>query len=290
LGESLARIQKTLVSAGFVFEILDADKEPQQASLGHEVVQQGNVEFRNVSLSYNGSINALHNINLKVKAGESVALVGPSGSGKSSLINLIPRFYELNSGNIFIDGVNTKDIPLVDLRNHIAIVPQDVVLFSGTIYENIRYGRLEATREEIIAASQAANAHEFIDKMEKGYESEIGERGVQLSGGQRQRIAIARAILRNPKILLLDEATSSLDTQSEMMVQEALDHLMKGRTSFIIAHRLSTVAHCDRILVLDNGTIVEDGTHDQLMLHDQGLYKRLRSLQFADQSDDEDEE
>jgi subfamily B ATP-binding cassette protein MsbA len=284
LGESFARIQKTIVSAGFVFEILDLETETQKQSIGHPIIRRGEVEFRNVTFSYNGTSNALRNINIRIKAGESIALVGPSGSGKTSLINLIPRFYELKSGEILIDGVNTKTVPLIDLRSQIAIVPQEVILFAATIYENIRYGRLEASDEDILAASHSANAHEFIERMEKGYQTEIGERGVQLSGGQRQRIAIARAILRNPRILLLDEATSALDTESEKMVQEALNHLMKDRTSLVIAHRLSTVTHCDRIIVLEGGSIIEEGTHEQLMRHNRGLYKRLRALQFEDQS------
>ncbi len=286
LGESFARIQKTLVSAAYVFEIIDSETEPQRPSMGHYAIQRGEVEFNHVTFGYNDSADALKNINLKIHAGESVALVGPSGSGKTSLINLIPRFYELRSGEILIDGINIKTIPLVDLREQIAIVPQDVVLFSGTIYDNIRYGRLEASREEIISAAQAANAHEFIERMEKGFQTEIGERGVQISGGQRQRIAIARAILRNPRILLLDEATSALDTESEKMVQEALNHLMINRTSFIIAHRLSTVVHCDRIIVLEGGSMVEEGTHEELLQNNNGLYKKLSAFQFTDKPAD----
>jgi subfamily B ATP-binding cassette protein MsbA len=284
LGEGFARIQKTLVSAAYVFEILDEKIEPQTPSTGMRVIQRGDVEFRNVTFGYHETADAVRNINIHIKAGESVALVGPSGSGKTSLINLIPRFYEISQGTICIDGIDTKTMPLIDLRNQIALVPQDVVLFAGSIFDNIRYGRLEASKNEIHEAALAANAHEFIERMTKGYETEIGERGVQISGGQRQRIAIARAILRNPRILLLDEATSALDTESEKMVQEALNHLMKNRTSFVIAHRLSTVVHCDRILVLDGGSIVEDGTHEQLLQHPNGLYKKLCALQFADQS------
>jgi subfamily B ATP-binding cassette protein MsbA len=215
-----------------------------------------------------------------VNGGEKIALVGPSGGGKSTFINMIPRFYEVQKGNIYIDGIDTQDVDLYSLRNQIAIVPQDVILFSGTVFTNIQYGRLEATKEEVIQAARDANAHEFIENLEKGFDTEVGERGLQLSGGQRQRIAIARAILRNPRILLLDEATSALDTESELMVKEALDRLMEGRTSFIIAHRLSTIAHCDRIIVLDAGCIVEIGTHEQLLSKESGLYRRLHALQF----------
>jgi ATP-binding cassette, subfamily B, bacterial MsbA len=284
LGESAARIQKTLVSAGYIFEIIDLKEETNSKSASSIKIKKGTVEFKNVSFAYSGEIQALKEINLKVDTGEKIALVGPSGGGKSTLVNLIPRFYELSEGSIFVDGMNIQDVDLFGLRSQIAIVPQDVILFSGTVLSNIRYGRLEANSEEIIDAAKAANAHFFIEKLEKGYDTEVGERGLQLSGGQRQRIAIARAILRNPRILLLDEATSALDTESEQMVQEALDRLMEGRTSFIIAHRLSTVAHCDRIVVIDAGRIVEVGTHDELLSKESGLYRRLHDLQFADSS------
>ncbi len=284
LGESAARIQKTLVSAGYIFEIIDLPEEMNKKSAPSIAIAKGTVEFRNVSFAYTGEIQALKEINLKVSSGEKVALVGPSGGGKSTLVNLIPRFYELTEGVISIDGMNIQDVDLYGLRSQIAIVPQDVILFSGTVLNNIRYGRLDAQPEEVIEAAKAANAHIFIEKLEKGYDTEVGERGLQLSGGQRQRIAIARAILRNPRILLLDEATSALDTESELMVQEALDRLMEGRTSFVIAHRLSTIAHCDRIVVIDSGRIVEVGTHDELLKKESGLYRRLYSLQFADNS------
>jgi subfamily B ATP-binding cassette protein MsbA len=282
LGEGVARIQKTLVSAGYIFDILDLPSEKEDPHNTPIVISSGNVEFRNVSFSYNGENQALKKINLSVKAGEKIALVGPSGGGKSTFINLIPRFYELQEGDILIDNYSTRNISLPSLRNQIAIVPQDVILFSGSVFTNIQYGRLDATREEVILAAKGANAHEFIMKLEREYDTEVGERGLQLSGGQRQRIAIARAILRNPRILLLDEATSALDTESELMVKDALDKLMEGRTSFIIAHRLSTVSHCDRIVVLDGGSISEIGTHEQLLQKSNGLYRRLHSLQFAD--------
>ncbi len=284
LGESAARIQKTLVSAGYIFEILDLEIEPLYHGLPQTKINNGNVEFKEVSFAYNGEIQALNNINLYVSSGEKIALVGESGGGKSTFINLIPRFYDLDHGKILIDGMDIKEMDLLSLRRQMAIVPQDVVLFSGSVYDNIRYGRLDAEQEEIFEAAHHANAHSFIEKLEKGYETEVGERGLQLSGGQRQRIAIARAILRNPKILLLDEATSALDTESERMVQEALNRLMKGRTSFIIAHRLSTIAYCDRIVVLEGGRIVESGTEDELLKKKKGVYKRLHSLQFNEKS------
>jgi subfamily B ATP-binding cassette protein MsbA len=284
LGESAARIQKTLVSAGYIFEILDLEIEPLYHGLPQTKINNGGVEFKDVSFAYNGEIQALNNINLYVSSGEKIALVGESGGGKSTFINLIPRFYDLDHGKILIDGMDIKEMDLLSLRRQMAIVPQDVVLFSGSVFDNIRYGRLDAEQEEIFEAAHHANAHSFIEKLEKGYETEVGERGLQLSGGQRQRIAIARAILRNPKILLLDEATSALDTESERMVQEALNRLMKGRTSFIIAHRLSTIAYCDRIVVLEGGRIVESGTEDELLKKKKGVYKRLHSLQFNEKS------
>ena len=280
LGESAARIQKTLVSAGYIFEILDQPKESNKKTAQPITIVQGTVEYRNVSFSYNNDIQALKDISVKVMGGEKIALVGPSGGGKSTFVNMMPRFYEAQKGNIYIDGIDTHEVDLYSIRSQIAIVPQEVILFSGTVFTNIQYGRLEATGEEVVQAARDANAHDFIEKLEKGYNTEVGERGLQLSGGQRQRIAIARAILRNPRILLLDEATSSLDTESELMVKEALDRLMEGRTSFIIAHRLSTIAHCDRIIVLDAGSIVEIGTHEELLSKESGLYRHLHTLQF----------
>lgn len=283
LGEGVARLQKNLVSAGLIFDMLDLEKENLASRHEKVVIEKGEVEFRNVSFSYNGDVQALRNVNFKVQRGEKVALVGPSGSGKTTLINLIPRFYEVPDGTVCVDGKDIREMNLTDLRSQIAIVPQEIVLFAGTVRENIRYGRLDATEQDIIEAAKMANAHTFIEQLEHDYNTEAGERGVQLSGGQRQRIAIARAILRNPKILLLDEATSALDSESEQMVQEALDRLMEGRTSFVIAHRLSTIYRCDRIFVLDHGSIAEEGTHEELLKNDSGLYRRLYSLQFAEE-------
>jgi len=217
---------------------------------------------------------------LSAKAGERIALVGPSGAGKSTIVSLLLRFYDPDTGRVLIDGRDARDYPLRGLREHTATVPQDVFLFGGSIAENIAYGRPGASREQVQDAARKANAHEFISGFPEGYETLVGERGVKLSGGQRQRVAIARAILRDPAILILDEATSSLDSESESLVQQALDGLMHGRTSVIIAHRLSTVRRADRIYVIDDGRVIETGTHEEL-LNQGGKYRTLVELQFA---------
>jgi subfamily B ATP-binding cassette protein MsbA len=242
----------------------------------------GDVVFDNVCFQYTTAIDVINDVSFVARAGQLIALVGPSGAGKSTLVNLIPRFYDVVAGCVTIDGRDVRDVTLRSLREQIGIVPQETLLFSGTVYDNIRYGRLEATREEIEAAATAANAHRFIvDDLAEGYETAVGEHGVKLSGGQRQRIAIARAILKDPRILILDEATSSLDSASESLVQEALERLMVGRTSFVIAHRLSTVLNADWILVMNRGTIVEQGTHAALLGNPDGLYTQLYRMQFA---------
>jgi subfamily B ATP-binding cassette protein MsbA len=265
-----------------VFEILDTKPTVNDAPAAIAVpVSQGRINFQNVSFSYEDNAPVIHGVSLEVQPGEILALVGPSGAGKSTIFNLIPRFYDPTDGLIQIDGYDLRSITLESLRAQMAIVPQETLLFGGTIRENILYGKLEASEAEMIEAAQAANAHEFIMKFPKQYDTTVGERGTKLSGGQRQRIAIARAILKDPRILLLDEATSSLDNESEGLVQEALNRLMQNRTTVIIAHRLSTIKVADRIAVLEGGHIIELGTHQELMEHN-GMYARLYSMQFRD--------
>ena len=260
------QIQVGFAAAISIFSVMDEKKEIDTGKKKLKKIT-GHIEFKNVSFSYEKSKKPiLNNINLKIKPGEKIALVGKSGGGKTSLVNLIPRFYDLDSGSILIDKVNITDIKLNDLRHHLSLVSQDTILFNDTIYNNIAYGSLKnITPKKVKQAAEAANAIEFIDKLPDGFNHKIGDRGVRLSGGQKQRIAIARAILKNAPILLLDEATSALDSESEKFVQQALDNLMKGRTSIVIAHRLSTVRNADRIVVIHNGEIVEVGTHQSLL-------------------------
>jgi ATP-binding cassette subfamily B protein/subfamily B ATP-binding cassette protein MsbA len=240
---------------------------------------QGRITFKDVSFTYAGSDEpVLHDVNLDVRPGEMVALVGPSGAGKTTLCNLVARFYDPTTGAVLLDGTDLRDIAVDSYRRLLGIVEQDTFLFDGTIADNIAYGRRDAGDEEIHDAARRANAHEFIEKLDRGYDTLIGERGVKLSGGQRQRLTIARAILADPKILILDEATSNLDTESERLIQSSLRELMLGRTSFVIAHRLSTIRHADRILVIEAGRIVEQGTHDELMAHS-GRYRQMVDLQ-----------
>jgi subfamily B ATP-binding cassette protein MsbA len=271
-----------MASAKRIFEILDTPVKIQDAPNAKELPKlKGEVEFKHVSFAYGDKeIAALKNVSLKVKPGEVIALVGRTGAGKSTFINLLPRFYEVSSGEVSVDGYNIKDVTMQSLRKQIGIVPQESILFRGPLKENIAYGKPNATQAEIENAAKLANIHNFISGLPEGYETKAGERGVRLSGGERQRIAIARAVLRDPRILILDEATSSLDSETEQLIQEALERLMQGRTTFIIAHRLSTVEHADRIVVLDKGEIAEIGSHEQLMAHD-GIYKKLYSIQFG---------
>ena len=274
-------INKAMAAAERVFNVLDTEEELKDKPNAIELPKiSGTVKFDHVSFGYKEGVNVLHDLTLEAKPGQVIAFVGPSGAGKSTIANLIPRFYDVTAGSIKIDDIDIRDVKIQSLREQIGVVPQETMLFSGSVKDNIRYGRLDATDEEIIEAAKAANAHNFIMNLSDGYETKIGERGITLSGGQRQRIAIARAILKNPRILILDEATSALDTESEEIVQEALDKLMIGRTSFVIAHRLSTIIHADKIIVLENGRVCESGTHQQLM-QTGGLYSHLYNIQFS---------
>lgn len=283
--ELYANVQKAIGASERVLEILEEQSEPISIHEKDNRIQQslkGNISFQNAIFAYPSrpDITVLNGVSFEANAGEKIAIVGPSGAGKSTIAGLILRFYNLQNGSILFDGKSINEIALTDIRNQVAIVPQDVLLFGGTIKENIAYGKLSASDEEIMEAAKKANAHQFISGFPEGYETVVGERGVKLSGGQRQRIAIARALLKDPAILILDEATSSLDSESEKLVQEALEILMKGRTSIIIAHRLSTIREANKIIVLDHGQIVESGTHKELSQLEDGLYKRLSTLQF----------
>jgi ABC-type multidrug transport system fused ATPase/permease subunit len=283
--ELFANLQKAVGASERVLEILAEKGEEVSINEKDNTVDkkiEGNLSFSNVNFAYPSrpEIDVLTNVSFEAMTGQKVAIVGPSGSGKSTTAGLILQFYHPQSGEIFFDGKPASEYSLTDIRNQVAIVPQDVMLFGGTILENIAYGKLTATKEEIIQSAKRANAHHFITSFPEGYETVVGERGVKLSGGQRQRIAIARALLKNPSILILDEATSSLDSESERLVQEALEELMKGRTSIIIAHRLSTIREADKIIVLEAGQITESGTHQELIEIEQGLYRYLSGLQF----------
>ncbi|GEP42708.1 ABC transporter ATP-binding protein [Brevifollis gellanilyticus] len=279
--ELITQLQRTLGATDRVRELLCEPMEPQDESVQMRRFK-GEIQVRDVSFAYPTRPDAvvLREFGFKAEAGQRIALVGPSGSGKTTTVSLLFRFYKPTSGSIQIDGQETKDMPLTLLRKNLALVPQEVLLFGGSIRENIAYGRPGASEAEIVEAAKKANAHMFIEKLPEGYDTLVGERGTQLSGGQRQRIAIARAILADPAILILDEATSSLDAESERLVQDALDKLMENRTSIIIAHRLSTVRRCDQILVLSGGTIVERGTHDELLAKTGSLYGTLARLQL----------
>ena len=277
-----SQVQEALGATKRVFEILDTQPDVRDRPKAKQLAAvKGAICLRGVRFAYENDLAVLSDINLQIAVGEIIALVGPSGAGKSTLFNLIPRFYDVDAGSISIDGHDIRDLTQSSLRAHIGIVPQETLLFGGSVRENILYGKLDASDAELIAAAKSANAHDFIIELPQGYDSIVGERGIKLSGGQRQRVAIARALLKNPSILLLDEATSSLDNESEQLVQEALARLMVNRTTLIIAHRLSTVRVAHRIAVLDKGRIIELGTHKDLMAQ-RGLYAKLYEMQFRE--------
>lgn len=280
--ELYSQVQKALGATERVREILRETPEPIDLNPKPTIKVRGDVKFERVAFSYPArkEVPVLKNISFEAKAGERVAFVGKSGAGKSTIVALLLQFYKPDSGRILIDDKDALDYALSELRSQMAIVPQDVMLFGGTIFENIAYGNPNASEDEIVEAAKKAHAHEFIQNFPEGYKTVVGERGVKLSGGQRQRVAIARAILKNPAILILDEATSSLDSESERLVQEALETLMRGRTSFIVAHRLSTVRTADKIIVVQSGEVVEMGTHEELMERENGVYRMLSELQY----------
>ena len=278
------RIQESSAAADRIFEILDT--QPAIRNIEHPVKMEAfrdSIEFRNVSFHYEDSDELiLDNLSFKVKKGEILAFVGPSGGGKSTLVDLIPRFYDPSSGEILLDNVNIKDMKIEDLRRQMGIVTQETFLFNESIQKNIAYGLSEFPFEKIVEAAKTANAHSFIMEMPNGYETIIGERGVKISGGQRQRLSIARALLKNPEIMIFDEATSALDNESEILVQEAIERLMINRTTFVVAHRLSTIRNANNIIVLDRGKVVQYGTHDELIQNDKGLYRKFYEMQFRD--------
>ena len=286
LGDMYGKIQASLGASERILEILDEDEEPtEKATVPPNAPLpklRGNISYQHVVFSYptRPDITVLKQVSFEIRSGDKIALVGPSGAGKSTIAQLLMKFYEVSGGQIIVDGKDIRDYNLTALRHNIGIVPQEVLLFGGSIRENIAYGRPGASDQEIIAAAVKANAYQFIQSFPEQLETVVGERGIKLSGGQRQRIAIARAILKNPAILILDEATSSLDSESEKLVQEAMDELMKDRTTIIIAHRLATIRKADKILVIDSGRVVEQGSHEDLLVQDNGLYANLIKLQF----------
>jgi len=280
-----SELMSIMPSADRVMELLEEVPEVVEKESAADYGELSpKVKFENLKFRYGKDLDyAIDNINFEANAGEVVALVGRSGSGKTTLVNLIPRFYEVEDGSITIDGMDIRDLKIKELRDHIGIVPQETFLFSGSIYSNILYGAgRDVTKKDVINAAQMANAHNFIIEFENGYDQEVGERGTLLSGGQKQRIAIARALLKNPEIMILDEATSALDTESERLVQDALEKLMVGRTTFVIAHRLSTIINADKIIVMDKGKIAEAGSHGELLSHG-GIYKKLYETQFGEE-------
>jgi ABC-type multidrug transport system fused ATPase/permease subunit len=251
-------------------------EDPQAVELEHA---RGEVVYEGVNFSYRGRKDTLHDINFRAEPGQRIAIVGPTGAGKTTLISLLVRFYDPREGRILIDGIELKKLKLHSLRDQISVVLQEPLLFSGTVAENIRYGQLDATMEDVVEAATSAGAHEFIERLPEGYETELGERGARLSGGERQRICVARAFIKNAPILVLDEPTSSIDSKTEAIILDSLERLMAGRTSFMIAHRLSTIRHADKIIVIDRGRVIEEGTHEELLAR-QGLYRQLHDAQM----------
>jgi len=284
ISEAYGELQKAMGAIDRIFEFLDAENVIQERSSPKKLPskERPTIEFENITFAYDGNKNVFENFSLKIASGKINAFVGKSGVGKSTLFALMERFYDVQNGSVNINGIDIKDLKLANLRSLITYVPQEPIIFSGTVYENILYGNLNASRKEVYAAAKAASALEFIEKMPEGMDSDIGSKGVKLSGGQKQRISIARAVLSNPKVLLLDEATSALDSENEGYVQDALYNLMKGRTTIVIAHRLSTIKNADKIFVIGDKKVLQEGSHNSLK-DKKGLYSKLLKLQFKKQ-------
>jgi ABC-type multidrug transport system fused ATPase/permease subunit len=283
LSKAYSILQQGMASIKRIFEVIDISPTIKDEKGAKDIGKiNGQVDFKNLHFAYEKD-EVLKGINLSVSPGEIVALVGRTGAGKSTLVSMLLRFHDPSKGEVLVDGKDIRKIKIESLRKQIAVVPQEIALFRGTIKENIAYGKANASDDEIVNAAQSANAHGFIEKLPNGYDTEVGERGAKLSGGERQRVAIARAILRDPRILILDEATSSLDAETEALIRDALEKLMRGRTTFIVAHRLYTVEKANRIVVLENGKIAESGSHQALLGKD-GLYKRLYEIQFKNKA------
>jgi ABC-type multidrug transport system fused ATPase/permease subunit len=289
ISTAVGQLQDTFITLKMAFDLLDLDPEIKDLPGAQPLKRcRGHVRFQDICFSYTGRVDTLKDVSFEARPGQVIAIVGPTGAGKSTLVSLLPRFYDAAGGRVLLDGHDIRQLILRSLRQQISIVLQEPLLFSGTIADNIRYGRLDATMDEVIEAARAANAHDFIERLPQGYETELGERGAQISGGERQRISVARAFLKDAPILILDEPTSSIDSRTESVILDALDRLMVGRTTFMIAHRLSTIRKADLILVIDEGRLVEQGTHEQLLRRG-GLYRQLHEMQSAGRAVQEDE-